>query len=177
MTPTLVLRTVAMFVALQAVASPEPLAFGQFTQLVRDYLKLVKAAPRQRTTKKPGDIAERRRERAQTIRETRPNAKPGDIFTPEISEAFRQAIRSAFQGPGGLRVRKTIREGTPLPDRRLIVNGDSPEHLPRTTVPPTLLRLLPGLPPEVAYRIVGHDFVLQDKEARVVLDFIPGAIP
>jgi hypothetical protein len=26
----------------------------------------------------------------------------------------------------------------------------------------------------VAYRIVGHSFVLQDIEARVMVDFIPG---
>jgi hypothetical protein len=29
----------------------------------------------------------------------------------------------------------------------------------------------------VAYRIVGHSFVLEDIEARIVIDFIPGAIP
>jgi hypothetical protein len=29
----------------------------------------------------------------------------------------------------------------------------------------------------MAYRIVGHDFVLQDTEARLIIDFIPGALP
>ena len=33
------------------------------------------------------------------------------------------------------------------------------------------------LPEKIAYRIVGHDFVLQDTEARLVIDFIPGALP
>jgi len=59
----------------------------------------------------------------------------------------------------------------------LIVNGAYPGNLPLTTVPPTLLINLPQLPREVAYRIVGHDLVLLDTEARIVVDFIGGAIP
>jgi hypothetical protein len=155
----------------------EPPAFQEFTKLVHDYVKLVKSAPHERTTKKRDEIVERRSERAQAIRAVRPNAKPGEIFTAEITQEFRNVIRSAFQGPGAPGVRKTIREGAPLPDRHLTVNGDYPEHLPRTTVPPTLLLRLPPLPPEVAYQIVGHDFVLLDREARVVIDFITGALP
>ena len=59
----------------------------------------------------------------------------------------------------------------------LAVNGAFPAHLPTTTVPPTLLLRLPRLPDKLAYRIIGHDFVLQDTEARLVVDFIPGALP
>ena len=86
-------------------------------------------------------------------------------------------IRSIFQGPSGTKVRRTIRQGEPVPDRHLTVNSDYPEHLPVTMVPPTLLLRLPQLPKELAYRIIGHDFVLQDIEARVIVDFIPGALP
>jgi hypothetical protein len=57
------------------------------------------------------------------------------------------------------------------------INGTYPDDLPQTTVPPSLLLRLPQLPPEVAYRIIGHDFVLQDTEARLVIDYIPAAIP
>ena len=35
---------------------------------------------------------------ARKIREARPQAKTGDIFTPAAGEAFRRAIRSAFTG-------------------------------------------------------------------------------
>jgi hypothetical protein len=82
-----------------------------------------------------------------------------------------------MQGAKAKNVRKTIRQGEPLIDVRLSVNAAYPDRLPRTTVPPTLLLSLPQLPPEVAYRIVGHFFVLEDIEARIVVDFIPGAIP
>jgi hypothetical protein len=157
--------------------SPEPPAFGEFTQRVQEYVKLQKAAPRLKTTKDRKQIVERRRALAEKIREMRANAKPGDIFTPEASEEFRRVIRSTFQGPNASKVRKTIRQGEPLRGWHLSVNGDYPEHLPLTTVPPTLLLHLPQLPAEVAYRIIGHDFVLEDTEARLIIDFIPGAIP
>jgi hypothetical protein len=158
-------------------ASPESPAFREFTERVQEYVKLQKAVPRLRTTKHREEIVERRRALAQKIRETRANAKRGDIFTPEVSEEFRREIRSTFRGPNAARVRKTIRRAEPVPVWHPTVNGDYPESRPLTTLPPTLLRRLPQLPPEVAYRIDGHDFVLQDMEARVVIDFIPGALP
>lgn len=158
-------------------ASPEPLAFREFTQLVQQYVKLQKSVARQRTSKQRKEIVERRHALAQKIREARAEAKPGDIFTPEIAAEFKLVIRSTFQGPKAPAVRKTIRQGEPVAGWHLTVNGDYPEHLPLTTVPPTLLLRLPQLPSEVAYRIVGHDFVLQDTEARLIVDFIPGVVP
>ena len=153
--------------------SPEPPAFREFTLRVEEYLRLQKA-PRQKNTAERKQIVERSQARAKKIREIRAAAKPGDIFTPAISEEFRKVIRSTVQSP---KVRNTIREGAPLPGWTLRVNADYPEYLPVTTVPPTLLLRLPRLPPEVAYRIIGRDFVLQDTEARLVVDFIPGALP
>jgi hypothetical protein len=158
-------------------ASPQPPAFREFTQRVQKYAELQKAVPRLRTTRHRQEIVERRRALAQKIRETRADAKPGDIFTPEASQEFQRVIRSVFQGPNAHNVRKTIRQGAPVPAWHLSVNGDYPERLPLTTVPPTLLRHLPQLPTGVAYRIVGHDFVLEDTEARPIVDFIPGALP
>ncbi len=164
-------------------ASPQPAtesnlesqAFLEFRQHVQDYLKLQRSMPRLRTTKHREEISDRRRALARQIRETRSNAKPGDIFTPEINAAFRQAIRSAFQAAPN--VSKTIRQGEPITTWHPRVNRDYPEYLPLTTVPPTLLLHLPQLPEELAYRIVGRDFVLQDIEARVVIDFIRNALP
>lgn len=158
-------------------ASPEPPVFGEFIERVQQYITLQKALPRLRTTTKRKEIVERREALAERIRKTRSKAKRGDIFTPEISAEFRRLIQSAFQGPGAPNVLKTIRKGEPVRAWRPKINGDYPEDLPLTTVPPTLLLRLPQLPEEVAYRVVGRDLVLQDMEARVVIDFIPGALP
>ena len=152
-------------------------AFHEFTARVQQYLRQQEAVPRMKTTSKRQEIVQRRQTRAQNIRETRANAKPGDLFGPEISEEFRQVIRGALQGSGRLKVRKTIQEGAPVKGWHLTVNSDYPEDLPTTTVPPALLLRLPQLPPRVAYRIIGRDFVLEDTEARVVIDFISGVLP
>lgn len=191
MQPDRLLRVVVFLVALvgalwiplaagtpqKAAPSPESPTFGDFSQRVEQYLKLRKALPQERTTKHQEEIVDRRHALAQAIRESRPGAKQGDIFTPEISEQFLRVIRGTLQGSNASNVRKTLRQGEPVTSLHLSVNGAYPEGLPRTTVPPTLLRRLPQLAERLAYRIVGHDFVLQDTEARLVVDFIPGALP
>ena len=158
-------------------AKPDEGAFQEFTKRVEQYLTLHKSAPRLRTTKQRKEIVERRDALAKKIRQARSNAKQGDIFSPEISKEFRRVIQSTMKSAKGPSVRKTIKQGEPVPGWHLSVNGDYPEHLPRTTIPPTLLLQLPQLPPGLGYRIIGHDFVLQDADARLVVDFIPGAIP
>lgn len=160
-----------------AAVSPDTPAFQEFKRLVQAYVNLQKGLPRLRTTKNSKEIVQRRLALAQKIRETRANAKAGDLFTPEISAEFRKIIQTTLRGPHAPDVRKTIRQGEPLPSWRLEVNGAYPEHLPVTTVPPTLLLQLPQLPSEVAYRIIGHALVLQDTEARVIVDFIPTVFP
>jgi len=160
----------------KATPKAENPTFGDFSQRVDQYLKLRKALPNERTTKRQEQIVDRRRSLADSIREVRSGAKQGDIFTPEISEQFVRVIRGTLEGPSAATIRKTIRQGEPVAGVHLTVNVAYPEHLPRTTVPPTLLLRLPVLPEKIAYRIVGHDFVLQDTEARLVIDFIPGAL-
>jgi len=155
-------------------ATRESQAFREFAQRVQVYLNLRKTLPQERTTKRQQEISDRRHALAQAIRDSRTGAKQGDIFSPEISEQFLKVIRSTLQGTS---VRRTIRQGEPVASLRLTVNGAYPEHLPLTTVPPSLLLRLPQLPERIAYRIVGHDFVLQDTEARLIIDFIPGALP
>jgi hypothetical protein len=155
----------------------QPPGFDDFTQHVQNYMKLRKTLPNERTTKRQEQIVDRRHSIADAIREARPGAKQGDIFTPESTPEFLKVIRATLLGSSAANARKTIRQGEPVMGVHLTVNGAYPEHLPRTTVPPTLLLRLPRLPDKLAYRIVDHDFVLQDTEARLVVDLIPGALP
>ena len=182
--PCPLLQAVGLLFALSGVAvaqtSPlnqQPPGFDDFTQRVQQYMKLRKSLPNQRSTKRQEQIVERRHSLADAIREARPAAKQGDIFTPESSEHFLKVIRGTLQGAKSANVRTTIRQGEPVSGVHLAVNGAYPARLPSTTMPPTLLLRLPRLPDKLAYRIVGHDFVLQDTEARLVIDFIPGALP
>ena len=173
----LVLIVLAAGVRLAGTPVPQSPAYGDFSQRVEQYLKLRNTLPNERTTKSRAQIVDRRHALAEAIRQSRTGAKQGDVFTPEISEQFLRVIRGTLAGARASNVRRTIRQGEPVAGVQLTVNGAYPEHLPMTTVPPTILLRLPQLPEKIAYRIVGHDFVLQDTEARLVIDFIPGALP
>jgi len=174
---SLVLALSGAAVAQTPLLNKQPPGFDDFTERVREYLKLRNGLPNQRTNKRQDQIIDRRHTLADAIREARPMAKQGDIFTPESTPEFLKIIRGILQGASSANARRTIRQGEPVTGVHLAVNAAYPARLPRTTVPPTLLMRLPRLPDKLAYRIVGHDFVLQDTEARLVVDFIPGALP
>jgi len=156
-------------------------AFTEFTELVQQYVELrnkLEASLPRLGSKEPQDkIVAHQQAFAQRIREARAGAKRGGIFAPEIAEEFRRLIRRELQGPKGPNARKTMRQGDPVKPFRLRVGDTYPETLPVTTMPPALLLKLPQLPEAVAYRIVGRDLVLQDVEARVIVDFIHDALP
>jgi len=155
--------------------------FKEFTDRAHGYADLHKSAARGVPGGKPTDlpevIAARQLALARKIREARPNARRGDIFSDNSSKAFRTVIREQLQGQEGHKARTTIRQGDPLPEMQLNVNDAYPAKLGFTTVPPALLLKLPKLPDVLAYRIVGRDFVLLDVEANLVVDFIADVIP
>ena len=57
------------------------------------------------------------------------------------------------------------------------VNALYPEKAALATVPPLILVNLPRLPDGLEYRFMGRDLILRDREANVIIDFIPGAVP
>jgi hypothetical protein len=61
----------------------------------------------------------------------------------------------------------------PLP--ALHVNMEWPEHVPFGFVPPQMLAVLPLLPAELQYRMIGNAVVLWDHHANLIVDFLPGA--
>lgn len=170
-----------VFALLAAAAGKEPeedaATFKAFSQRVDEFVRLHKSVeatlPKLKTTDLPEMIAAHQQALARKIREARPQAQRGDIFTDQAREAFRRTVRSEFQGPHASNARATIRQGDPVKAVRLRVNQPYPEGVPYTTVPPTLLLKIPKLPDEVAYRIVDRDLVLVDLNANLVVDWIP----
>jgi hypothetical protein len=57
------------------------------------------------------------------------------------------------------------------------VNAAYPPNIPIQTTPPTLLKRLPALPMELAYRILGRSIVLLDEKTNLIVDFIPNVVP
>ncbi len=147
---------------------------GAYVALQQSVVRAVSAEP---TSTDAQTIAARRTSFGANLVKARPAASQGDIFTPEVATRFRRMVRKAFQGKEGRAMRRTIREGDHVRPVVLRVNDVYPESVPITTMPPTLLRVLPVLPPELAYRIVGSSLVLLDVRTNLIVDFVPGAIP
>ena len=123
------------------------------------------------------EIASHKIELSGMIVSARANAHQGDIFTPKLAAKFREIIRKTLQGPGTQYVRRTIQDKDPEKLIIVRVNMVYPEDNPLQTTPPTLLGRLPDLPMDMGYRFIGRTFVLLDNKTRLIVDFIPDALP
>jgi len=133
--------------------------------------KIQNQGPRQ---EQRGDIGENiatQQAMAVRIRSARYDARPGDLFTPAIALALRRALDPEIRGPAARSVRESIREDAPA-TFVLVVNGSFPKGASRSTMPGSLLRILPQLPNGLEYRIIDTHLVLVDVNADIVVDFM-----
>jgi hypothetical protein len=131
--------------------------------------------PPLKSTRSPEKISSEENELARAIRDARKNARPGDILTPEISTEIRQVIQGEMQS-AGKRIEASLHHAEPV-QLRLRVNDAYPPDVPLQSTPPSLLTNLPPLPKEVEYRVAGHDLILLDAKANLVVDLIENVIP
>jgi len=108
---------------------------------------------------------------AQRIGMAREGARQGSIFTPAIKAAF-----------------KTLLAGVMTPGICAAILDDNPGHIayrtnrayprdePLSTVPPSVLGVLPALPADVQYRFVERHLILYDTRPNLILDRIPDAV-
>lgn len=164
----------------QAV-NQDSLVVVEFQSRVDEYMKLRKRAlsevPALKPTDSPEDIAEHKRDLTHKLREARPHARQGTIFTPKVSDLFQRLLAADLQGPEAAQVRASLRRAAPVPQVPLRVNALYPEGLPLQSTPPSILLDLPRLPQGLEYRIVGRDLVLLDVSAGLIVDFVPRALP
>lgn len=112
----------------------------------------------------------------------RRGAKQGDVFNPKLARSFKR-IFAAELARGDHERKVVLTEGNPTGDEekiaapRVAVNAQYIPASPLSTVPPTLLLLLPTLPEEVEYRFIGRSLILRDSVANLIIDFIPNAVP
>jgi hypothetical protein len=118
-------------------------AFKQFGDRVQAYRKLQQTVESGLPVLKPTDLPEMisayQEALARKIREARPRAKAGDIFTPAACEAFRHASRAALAGPDSAASRAYRQRGEADTRTRLTVNGVYPDAEPITALSPALL--------------------------------------
>ncbi len=157
------------------------LQLEDFNKRVTRYVAIHKTARSQvrglKPTASPEKIEHYEHRLARRIREFRHSATPGEIFTPEIAAEFGNLIKLAMQGNNAKRVEQSLNHAEPVRLPVLRVGASYPEALPLQSTPPTFLANLPKLPPEVEYRVVGHDLVLRDVDANLIVDFTRNVIP
>jgi hypothetical protein len=107
---------------------------------------------------------------------TRLDAKQGDIFAPEIAAYFKHQIAATLNGPHGRRILASMKRAEPVHGIPVKVNGKYPANVPLQSTPASLLLNLPQLPTELEYRVADRALVLRDKEANLIVDYIPQAI-
>ena len=158
--------------ASQAILDEE--LVSDFRERVDDYMKVHERAQKLGTRQKQrDDIGENlvsQQSLAMRIRFARPDARPGDLFTPPIAMALRRAMDPVLRGVAALRARESIREDAPE-TFVLVVNGSFPEG-PRSTMPGNVLKILPPLPSGLEYRIIDTHLVLIDTSADIVVDYV-----
>ena len=139
--------------------------------------KLEKEAPPLKETKDPAQIKASQVVLAQKIREARKDAKPGEIFTPEIRQLLRRLMYPETKGPDGAETKAAMaEEKQELKDVKLRVNADYPDNAPLMTVPPNILAALPKLPEDLEYRFVNRHMILLDVHANIIVDYVVNAI-
>jgi hypothetical protein len=166
-------------------ANPEAVALAEFDKRVHDYVALHKTVASKvgatlDETASQAAISEREKKLGEAIRQARKDAKPGDIFGPEVTKALKRLVAADYKARGGQKLR--LVEGTTsdeIPAFRPMVNQTYPSSSPLATFPATLLAVLPKLPPEVEYRMVGdyQHLILRDIEANLIVDYALDVLP
>jgi len=162
-------------------------ALKDYADRIKDYLKVRKKAaeglPPLTGNEDAVTIAAHRVALARAIRARRATARRGDIFDARVVPTIVARVRTELEGAEGRPARKVIREGNPRYDVEgsvpvaVKINASYPLRAPVSTVPPSVLLVLPPLPDALEYRFVGRDLILRDVEANLIVDFIVGAAP
>lgn len=109
---------------------------------------------------------------AAAIREARPLAEEGDIFTTAVASAFRARIAYAIRAES-IDVTPAFADEHEL---QIEVHDALPWGVGNQWWP-AILRAFPELPAELEYRFVGPHLVLLDAPANLVVDVLRDALP
>ena len=151
-----------------------------FSYRIEEYVELRRQAERAiggAVTSAPASAVDAKVERlAAEIQRLRAGLPRGVMFSGDVAAEFRRALATRLAAPDGAALRRALGETVPH-GYTPTVNGRYPDDQPVQSMPPSLLSTLPPLPPALAYRFVGTDLLLLDRTTRVVVDWLPDALP
>ena len=156
--------------------NPHAAILADFKERVDAYRKVrkdaIKDAPPLKETTDVAKIKAAQDGMAAQIRAARPNAKQGDVFTPEIVAQFRRLLYPELKGDDGRDAKEILKDDAPsagsIPFK---VNAKYPDGAPVPTVPANLLINLPTLPEPLQFKIIGKHLILLDEDADVIVDY------
>ena len=170
--------SIAAFLPLAGtVPQPEPVkALTEFLARVADYVEI-----RREVTagvdgpvfcSDPEELTRQAAQRAAAIRDARPLADEGTIFTPRVALFFRERIAHAVRmGALDLAIESGQPDEVVLEVHAALAWGAG---VPASAF---VVGLLPPLPDELEYRFVGRHLVLLDVEVNMVVDVLRKAVP
>ena len=172
----------------QSVSAPQPgssppadaAAIKEFADAIAQYLALRQAL----LSEVPGPVKDSTAVQlnsasdalAGAIQRSRAKAQVGAIFSEPVAAAIKRRINELVRTGKLAAVLAGIDDdgaASPAPTVHLRL----PSATQLATMPPSLLAVLPPLPRELEYRIVGRHLVLRDVDASLLLDYIPNAVP
>jgi hypothetical protein len=161
--------------------NPDARLLADFKSRIDNYMelhnRLEKQAPPLKETKDPAQIKASQDVLAQKIAEARKDAKPGEIFTPEIRQLFRRLMYPETKGAEGAETKAALAEEKhELKEVKIRVNAPYPDGAPLMTVPPNILAALPKLPEDLEFRFVNKHMILLDVHANLIVDYVLNAI-
>jgi hypothetical protein len=113
---------------------------------------------------------------AAAVRGARRYAQQGEIFTPDVATLFRWALADSIGERDGETFLAELNAGEPMPRGMHPTVNEPYTMTPLYRVPQDVRFGLPPIPAELDYRIAGHDLVLWDVFAGIVVDFVPDAV-
>ena len=163
-----------------SIGAPDGAVVAEFNRRVKDYIELqsqlestLDDLPGKAT---PREIDAHQRALGALIAKARPDAKPGDVFAPDMQAFVRGVVRHVIEGPEGAKVKASIQDENPS-NTPIAINGRYPDEIPLSTMPPDVLAALPELPEDLEYRFVGSRLILLDAEAHIIVDYVAGVFP
>ena len=164
-----------------AIAVPdEAAAIKQFETAIADYMALRRRLANELPNPVPNSSSVQLNDAsdglAAAIQRTRRDAGVGDLFVAPVTLVFKRTVDDAVRTAHLQQVLAAIDDEEAMA-RAPKIHLRFPGAAQMATMPPSLLAVLPRLPKELEYRIIGRFLVLRDIDAALIVDYIPDLIP
>lgn len=166
---------------LSNVSAADEKVLSDFSKNAKDYIEKEHSleADKMKPTSDVAKLEQQRKQLRDAVQQLRPNARQGDLFTPDAARVFRKVLANVLKGPAGAKIRTSLNHAEPGAPSEFKVNGEFPNQAgqPIQSVPATVLKVLPQMPKGLDYCIAGNTLALRDSTANMVVDFLPNALP